>query len=145
MIALAQYGISYAVATLGTATTSEHIQQLFRVVSEIVFCFDGDRAGKQAAWRALENALPELTDERQVKFLFLPTGEDPDTYIRKVGKIEFENAVLQALPLTRFFLIGLNKNSFISTKKIIRFIKVQRIFMSNFNINYGPFSSNCFD
>jgi DNA primase len=108
VIALAQYGISYAVATLGTATTSEHIQQLFRVVPEIVFCFDGDRAGKQAAWRALENALPELTDERQVKFLFLPTGEDPDTYIRKVGKTEFENAVLQALPLTRFFLIGLN-------------------------------------
>ena len=108
VIALAQYGVSYAVATLGTATTTEHIQQLFRVVPEIVFCFDGDRAGKQAAWRALENALPELTDERQVKFLFLPTGEDPDTYIRKVGKADFETAVLQALPLTRFFLIGLN-------------------------------------
>lgn len=72
-----------------------------------MFCFDGDRAGKQAAWRALENTLPELTDDRQVKFLFLPAGEDPDSYIRKIGQNAFETAT-NTLPLTRFLLIGLN-------------------------------------
>lgn len=108
VIALAQYGISYAVATLGTATTGTHIQQLFRLVPEIIFCFDGDRAGKQAAWRALENALPELSDDTHIKFLFLPTGEDPDSYIRKNGKAAFENFLEKALSLTKFFLVGLN-------------------------------------
>ena len=77
VIALAQYGISYAVATLGTATTAHHIQQLFRTVPEVIFCFDGDRAGKEAAWRALENALSILSDGKEIRFLFLPEGEDP--------------------------------------------------------------------
>jgi DNA primase len=108
VIALAQYGITYAVATLGTATTPEHVRQLFRVVPEIIFCFDGDRAGKQAAWRALENSLSELQDDKNVRFLFLPTGEDPDTHIRQIGKEAFETALDKALPLTKFFLIGLN-------------------------------------
>jgi DNA primase len=108
VIALAQYGITYAVATLGTATTPEHVRLLFRTVPEIIFCFDGDRAGKQAAWRALENALPELQDDKNVRFLFLPTGQDPDTHIRQIGKEAFESSLDKALPLTKFLLIGLN-------------------------------------
>lgn len=108
VIALAQYGITYAVATLGTATTPEHVRMLFRTVSEIIFCFDGDRAGKQAAWRALENALPELQDDKNVRFLFLPPGEDPDTHVRAIGQAAFEDSLQKALPLTKFFLIGLN-------------------------------------
>ncbi|MEJ2060485.1 MAG: DNA primase [Gammaproteobacteria bacterium] len=91
VIALAQQGIPYAVATLGTATTREHVEQLFRVVPELVYCFDGDRAGRQAAWRALENTLPALQDGREVRFLFLPEGEDPDTLVRKEGKDGFED------------------------------------------------------
>ncbi len=108
VIALAQFGINYAVATLGTATTSEQVKQLFKVVPEVIFCFDGDRAGKQAAWRALENTLPELTDDRHIKFLFLPKGEDPDSYIRKNGKEAFEIFLEKSLSLTKFFLVGLN-------------------------------------
>jgi DNA primase len=108
VIALAQYGITYAVATLGTATTPEHVRLLFRTVPEIVFCFDGDRAGKQAAWRALENALPELQDDKNVSFLFLPNGEDPDSHVRQIGKEMFEASLQKALPLTKFFMIGLN-------------------------------------
>ena len=110
VVALAQFGLSYAVATLGTATTSQHIQQLFRLVPEVVFCFDGDRAGKAAAWRALETALPELSDERDIRFLFLPDGEDPDTQIRKVGKEAFEGEIAKALPLSRFFILGLKES-----------------------------------
>ena len=108
VIALAQYGITYAVATLGTATTPEHVRLLFRTVPEIIFCFDGDRAGKQAAWRALENALPELQDDINVGFLFLPNGEDPDSHVRQIGKEAFEASLQKALPLTKFFMIGLN-------------------------------------
>ncbi|MFI0400805.1 MAG: DNA primase [Thiolinea sp.] len=109
VIALAQFGISYAVATLGTATTEQHINLLFRQVPEVVFCFDGDRAGKEAAWRALETALPELRDGREVRFLFLPTGEDPDTQVRKVGQEAFEAALSKALPLSKFFTLGLKE------------------------------------
>ncbi|MEK7758184.1 MAG: toprim domain-containing protein, partial [Pseudomonadota bacterium] len=83
VVALAQYGLDYAVATLGTATTRDHLERLFRYVPEVVFCFDGDRAGREAAWRALENGLPVLHEGRQVSFLFLPDGEDPDTLVRK--------------------------------------------------------------
>lgn len=108
VIALAQHDITYAVATLGTATTPDHVRKLFRLVPEIVFCFDGDRAGKQAAWRALENTLPELQDDKNVRFLFLPTGEDPDSYVRKIGKSAFEETLAKALPLTKFFVLGLN-------------------------------------
>lgn len=109
VIALAQFGITYAVATLGTATTSQHIELLFRQVPEVVFCFDGDRAGKEAAWRALETALPELRDGREVRFLFLPTGEDPDTQVRKIGQAAFEASLTKALPLSKFFTIGLKE------------------------------------
>ena len=82
VVALAQFDINYAVATLGTATTPEHLERIFRVVPEVIFCFDGDRAGRAAAWRALENTLPVLRDGREARFLFLPEGEDPDTLVR---------------------------------------------------------------
>ncbi|MGA9852807.1 MAG: DNA primase [Gammaproteobacteria bacterium] len=103
-VTLHQHGLRYAVATLGTATTAEHLQRLFRVTSEVVFCFDGDRAGRAAGWRALENALPEAREGRQIKFLFLPEGEDPDTLMRKEGKEAFEGRFKDAVPLSRFLL-----------------------------------------
>ena len=90
VVALAQFGVLNAVASLGTATTGEQIQQMFRVTEQIVCCYDGDRAGRDAAWRAFENALPYLYDGRQLKFIFLPDGEDPDTFVRSQGKEGFE-------------------------------------------------------
>ena len=90
VVALAQFGVLNAVASLGTATTGEQIQQMFRVTEQIVCCYDGDRAGRDAAWRAFENALPYLYDGRQLKFIFLPDGEDPDTFMRSQGKEGFE-------------------------------------------------------
>ena len=104
VVALAQAGVEYAVATLGTATTPLHVQKLLRQTDEIVFCFDGDKAGRGAAWRALENSLAQLQDGKQLKFLFLPEGEDPDTYVRKYGKDAFEKALGGAVPLSRFLL-----------------------------------------
>ena len=104
VVALAQHGVDYAVATLGTATTPQHVQKLARQSDEIVFCFDGDAAGRRAAWRALENCLAQLQDGKQVKFLFLPEGEDPDTYVRKHGKPAFEALIGRAVPLSRFLL-----------------------------------------
>ncbi|HEY7788091.1 MAG TPA: DNA primase, partial [Casimicrobiaceae bacterium] len=85
VVALAQHGIGYAVATLGTATTSMHAQKLFRLADSVVFCFDGDAAGRKAAWRALENTLPLLSDGKEARFLFLPDGEDPDDFVRRRG------------------------------------------------------------
>lgn len=117
VIALAQYGITYAVATLGTATTPEHIRQLLRLVPEVVFCFDGDRAGRDAAWRALENALPELRDDKEIRFLFLPQGEDPDTQVRSIGKDAFEAQVAEALTLSAYLIAGLKERFNISTKE----------------------------
>ena len=103
VVALAQYGLDYAVATLGTATTRDHLERLFRYVPEVVFCFDGDRAGREAAWRALENGLPGLHEGRQVSFLFLPEGEDPDTLVRKEGAAEFGARLKAATPLPDYF------------------------------------------
>ena len=99
VVALAQFGIDYAVATLGTATTRDHLERLFRFAPEVVFCFDGDRAGREAAWRALETALPTLSEGRQVSFLFLPEGEDPDSLVRKEGKEAFSARLAEALSL----------------------------------------------
>lgn len=104
VVALAQHGVEYAVATLGTATTPLHVQKLLRQADEIVFCFDGDDAGRRAAWRALENSLSQLADGKQVRFLFLPQGEDPDTYVRQYGKMKFEGLLGEALPLSAFLL-----------------------------------------
>ncbi len=105
VVALAQLGVEYAVATLGTATTPVHIQKLLRLSGQIVFCFDGDAAGRRAAWRALENALPHLQDGKQLRFLFLPPEHDPDTYIREHGKDAFERLLGdEALPLSGYLL-----------------------------------------
>ncbi|WP_046078197.1 DNA primase [Halomonas sp. HG01] len=102
VVALAQFGIRNAVATLGTATTEDHLGRLFRMVDEVVFCFDGDRAGRQAASRALETVLPQMIDGRQARFLFLPDGEDPDTLVRREGPEAFEDRVTCASPLSEF-------------------------------------------
>ncbi len=107
VVALAQHGVEYAVATLGTATTPTHVQKLFRLTDTVVFCFDGDNAGRKAAWRALENALPILADGKNAVFLFLPDGEDPDDYVRKRGRASFEQAQEGATPLSEFLLAEL--------------------------------------
>ena len=104
VVGLAQAGIRYAVATLGTATTQDHLQRLFRVTDTVIFCFDGDRAGRQAAWRALENALPTLQEGHQIRFLFLPEGEDPDSLVGKEGAQAFAARLDQATPLSDYFL-----------------------------------------
>jgi DNA primase len=93
VVALAQHGVDYAVATLGTATTPFHIQKLLRLSEHIIFSFDGDKAGQKAAWRALENALPYLQDGKRISFLFLPVEHDPDSFIREFGQLEFERRV----------------------------------------------------
>jgi DNA primase len=108
VVALAQYGVEYVVATLGTATTESHTQRLLRLADEVVFSFDGDSAGQRAAWRALENALPALRDGKQVRFLFLPTEHDPDSYVREFGREAFEEYVANALPLSEYWIRELN-------------------------------------
>jgi len=116
VVALAQFGITYAVASLGTATTPEHIQMLFRSTKEIVCCYDGDRAGREAAWRALNNALPQLKDGVQMRFLFLPDSEDPDTMVRKTGKEAFEQMLQQdAVPLSSFMFDALLQRHSVAT------------------------------
>ncbi|OOF61323.1 DNA primase [Rodentibacter sp. Ppn85] len=117
VVALAQFGVNYAVASLGTSTTSEQIQLLFRTTEQVICCYDGDRAGRDAAWRALENALPYLEDGRQIKFIFLPDGEDPDTYIRQYGKAKFEEYIESAQSLTEFLFAHLNPQVDFSTKE----------------------------
>lgn len=104
VIALAQHDIANAVATLGTAITPEHLEKIFRHSSEVVFCFDGDNAGRSAARRALEVCLPAMTDGRSARFLFLPQGEDPDTLVRRLGTAEFNRLVDNAMPLPDFLL-----------------------------------------
>jgi len=104
VLALAQFGIGYAVATLGTATTPVHVAKLLRLADELVFCFDGDAAGRKAAWRALEVCLPLASDARPVRFLFLPDGEDPDSYVRRRGQEGFERLVREAGTLSGFLL-----------------------------------------
>jgi DNA primase len=107
VVALAQHGVGYAVATLGTATTPIHVQKLFRHSDRVVFCFDGDAAGRKAAWRALENALPALADGKNASFLFLPDGEDPDDFVRRRGKAAFETLIEDAVPASEFLLAEL--------------------------------------
>ncbi len=102
VVALAQFGIRNAVATLGTSASEEHLTRMFRMVSEVVFCFDGDRAGRQAASRALETVLPLMIDGRQARFLFLPEGEDPDTLVRREGAEAFQDRITCANPLSEF-------------------------------------------
>ncbi len=104
VVALTQFGIDYVVATMGTATTRDHLERLFRFTPEVVFAFDGDRAGRDAAWRALENVLPILSSGRQVSFLFLPDGEDPDSLVRKEGEEKFSERVRNAKPLGEYLI-----------------------------------------
>ena len=115
VVALFQHNITYAVATLGTATTEHHLQRLFRYTSEIIFCFDGDAAGKHAAWRAVQVLLPIMQDHLQIRFLFLPDGEDPDSFIRKTNPIQFEELLHHALSLSDFLLQTLNEQSDMTT------------------------------
>jgi DNA primase len=102
VVALAQYGFLNAVATLGTATTQDHLELIFRTCSEVIFCFDGDRAGRDAGWKALQTTLPVMRDGREVRFLFLPEGEDPDSLVRKEGREGLDRRLDRALPLSEF-------------------------------------------
>ena len=106
-VRLHQAGITYAVATLGTATTPEHFKRIFRLVSEVVFAFDGDRAGRAAAWRALQHALPEAREGREIRFLFLPDGHDPDSLVGEEGREAFEKRLDSTLPLSEYLLAEL--------------------------------------
>jgi len=108
-VRLHQYGITYAVATLGTATTPEHLKRIFRLVSEVVFAFDGDRAGRGAAWRALQHALPEAREPREMRFLFLPEGHDPDSLVAEEGREAFEARVASAEPLSEYLVRALSE------------------------------------
>jgi DNA primase len=104
VVALARNGIDFAIATLGTATTSDHLNVLFRLTDNVNFCFDGDRAGRKAAWRALENALPHIREGRQIRFVFLPEGHDPDSYVNEQGADAFVAAVDAGVALSDFLI-----------------------------------------
>ena len=121
--ALAQHDIRNVVATLGTATTQFHIKKLMRYTQEIVFCFDGDQAGKEAAWRALNNALEALNDNLNLKFLFLPDNHDPDSYVREYSKEAFTKMVDAALPFSEYLIKYLTeKNNLASQEKKVKFL-----------------------
>ena len=109
VVSLAQYGIDYAVAALGTATSEEHIKLLFRATDSVIFCYDGDNAGRNAAWRALNVLLPCLIDGKEISFAFLPQDEDPDSFVRKVGKTGFEDYLKTAPNLSKFLFDELLK------------------------------------
>ncbi|MCY7312520.1 MAG: toprim domain-containing protein, partial [Pseudoxanthomonas sp.] len=115
VVSLFQYGVTQAVATLGTATTPDHAELLFRNSPDVYFCFDGDAAGQRAAWRALESVLPRMKDGRQAFFLFLPDGEDPDSIVRSEGLAGFNARLQQATPLSQFFFDELGKDVNLST------------------------------
>ena len=104
VVGLARHGIDFAVATLGTATTVDHLNALFRLCDEIFFAFDGDRAGRAAAWKALEIALPQIRQGRQIRFVFLPDGQDPDSFVKEQGAGAFEKALAAGLPLSDFLI-----------------------------------------
>ena len=115
VVALAQHGIEYAVATLGTATSASHVQKLLRQTDEVVFCFDGDAAGRKAAWHALEVSLPYLADNKTVRFLFLPPEHDPDSFVREEGKEAFEKRLGDSRPLSEFLLVELKSRTDLGT------------------------------
>lgn len=115
VIALFQHDVTYAVATLGTATSAHHLQRLFRYTSEIIFCFDGDEAGRNAAWRALQVLFTVMHDSLQIRFLFLPDGEDPDSLIRKEGKEQFETRIANGASLSEFFFQSIGKQADMNT------------------------------
>jgi DNA primase len=134
VVALAQYGIEYAVAALGTATTPYHITKLMRQTDEIVFCFDGDNAGRTAAWRAAMNALPALTDGLKLSFLFLPKEHDPDSYVREFGKEKFELEIKGAMPLSQYILQHLSENNALQSQEDrVRFLNEAEPIMQQIN------------
>lgn len=124
VIALAQQGITYSVAALGTAPSEAHVKLLFRFTSEIVFCFDGDTAGRKAAWRAVEAALPNLKEGKQIKVILLPEGQDPDSLIREHGKSYFDNLITNATSLSDYFFsylsVDLNINTIEGKSSLIK-------------------------
>ncbi|MDE0411090.1 MAG: DNA primase [Gammaproteobacteria bacterium] len=111
VLALAQHGMENTVATLGTATTTPHIQQLYRYTEEIVFCFDGDAAGRRAAWRAAEQTIPVFRDGLEARFLFLPQGEDPDSLVRSQGKAALDEKMKESVPLSTFLFEKLGEDT----------------------------------
>ncbi|MBR9829103.1 MAG: DNA primase [Oceanospirillales bacterium] len=115
VVSLAQHGIHWSVATLGTATTAQHLERLFKLVPEVIFCFDGDEAGRNAARRAMHTTLPVIKDGQEARFLFLPDGEDPDTLVRHEGESAFTERVTQALPLSEFFFRQLSEDADLSS------------------------------
>ena len=115
VVSLFQFGVPQAVATLGTATTPDHVELLFRNAPDVYFCFDGDNAGRKAAWKALESVIPRMKDGRQAFFLFLPDGEDPDTIVRKEGAEAFNARLAQATPLSQFFFDELGREVNLAT------------------------------
>ncbi|MBB5190818.1 DNA primase [Silvimonas terrae] len=118
VVMLAQHGVEYAVATLGTACTPHHVQKLLKLADEVVFCFDGDKAGRKAAWRALENSLEYLVDGKRLAFLFLPEEHDPDSYVQEFGRERFEEVVSQdAVPLAQFLLRELSAQVELDTEE----------------------------
>ncbi|HEY0768028.1 MAG TPA: DNA primase [Steroidobacteraceae bacterium] len=114
VVRLHQAGVDYALATLGTATTPEHFRRIFRLVPAVVFAFDGDRAGRAAAWRALQQALPEAREGREIRFLFLPEGQDPDTLVGAEGREAFEQRLQSAVPLSEYLVQELSQQSELS-------------------------------
>ncbi len=140
VVALAQHGIEYAVATLGTATTPVHIAKLTRQTENIVFCFDGDAAGRKAAWRAAMNALPALTDGLKLSFLFLPPEHDPDTYVREFGREGFESALSGALTLSAYVMQELSERHDLGSQEgRVRFLNdakpvLQQVQAQGFNL-----------
>jgi DNA primase len=132
VVALAQFGVDFAVATLGTATTRDHLERLFRHAPEVVYCFDGDRAGREAAWRALEVTLEVLHDGRQASFLFLPEGEDPDSLVRREGREAFLTRLAAAKPLPDFFFESLAGRVDLSRLDgRARLVELARAYLSN--------------
>src|SRR5688572_28709082 len=130
VVALAQFDVGYAVATLGTATTPVHVSKLLRLTDELVFCFDGDAAGRKAAWRALEVSLPLAPDHKPIRFLFLPQGDDPDTFIRAHGKEAFEKRVREAPTLSGFLLSELRGQAeFASAEGRSRFLAAAKPYL----------------
>lgn len=115
VVGLARHGVRFAVATLGTATTAEHLERLFRLTDQVIFSFDGDRAGRKAAWRAMENALPKLTDGRELRFAFMPDGQDPDSLVASAGVQAFEQCLEDSLPLSDFVISELTEQVDIDT------------------------------
>ena len=134
VVGLAQNGIKNVVATLGTATTAFHIKKLMRYTQEIIFCFDGDNAGRAAAWRAMNNSLISVTDAIQLKFLFLPDGHDPDSFVRQNSTKDFELLVKQSTPLTEYIIKYLTKNNdLVTSEKKVKFLNEIRPILKEMN------------